>query len=162
MGWATRKVDNLGSAVSGGAGGMGLSQAPAFTQAYLQRLGGHIDEARRTLARIERGEMLGRLDIADREEAVAEFTARVHELEATHAAITDASPLFQPLVMLQHADTDIARRAWEAFTPAIPVDAPSLIYTATGLVLALLIYELIKSPAGLVRRRRRRQAAARD
>lgn len=153
MGWVARKFDNLGSACCGAGGGMGLSQAPAFTQAYLQRLGGHLDEARRTLGMIERGEWLQRLGIDDRRQAIEEFGARVSQLEQAFWAISEAPPLLQPLVMLQHADNEIARRAWEHFTPAIPIDAPSLVYTGIGIVLALVVYELLKSPAALFRRK---------
>lgn len=155
MGWVGRKVDNLGSAVSGAGGGMGLSQAPAYTQAYLQRLGGHLDEARRTLDLVERGVLVPELTEAEREQAVAGFADRVTELEATYSAIADASPFMQPILMLRHGDSEIARRAWEAFTPAVPIDAPSLIWTGLGVVLALAVYELCKSPAAVVRRRRR-------
>ncbi len=154
MGWFARKFDNLGSACSGAVGGMGLSQAPAFTQAYLQRLGGHLDEARHTLAMVERGEWLQRLGVEDRGQAVEDFAARVAELEQAFYAITQSPPLLQPLVMLQHSDNDIARRAWEHFTPAVPVDAPSLVYTGIGIVLALLGYELIKSPAALFHKKK--------
>ncbi len=154
MGWFARKFDNLGSACSGAAGGMGLSQAPAFTQAYLQRLGGHLDEARRTLAMIERGQWLQQLGVEDRQQAAREFSARVFELEQALLSISQAPPLLQPLVMLQHADSDIAQRAWEHFTPAIPVDAPSLVYTGCGIVLALIVYELFKSPAALFRKKK--------
>lgn len=153
MGWMTRKFDNLGSACCGAGGGMGMSQAPAFTQAYLQRLGGHLDEARRTLSMVERGEWLQRLGVADREVAVAEFTRRVNELEQAFHAISQAPALLQPLVMMQHSESDIAQRAWEHFTPAIPVDGPSLVYTGVGIVLALLVYELVKAPGALFRRK---------
>jgi hypothetical protein len=154
MGWVGRKFDNLGSAVAGAGGGMGLSQAPAFTQAYLQRLGGHLDEARRTLDLVERGVLVPDLTAAERSQAVKGFADRVTELEATYASIADASPLMQPVLMMRHADSEIARRAWEAFTPAVPVDAPSLIWTGVGVLVALLLYELVKSPAAVVRRRR--------
>lgn len=154
MGWVGRKFDNLGSAVAGAGGGMGLSQAPAFTQAYLQRLGGHLDEARRTLELVEQGVLVPELTAIEREQASLGFADRVAELEATYTTIAEASPLMQPVLMLRHADGDIAQRAWEAFTPAVPVDAPSLIWTGVGVVLALLVYELFKSPAALVRRRR--------
>lgn len=155
MGWIARKFDNLGSACCGAAGGMGFSQAPAFTQAYLQRLGGHLDEARRTLTGVERSEWLQRLGNTDREAALGDFGARVAELEQSYQAISQAPPLLQPLVMLQHADQTIAQRAWEAFTPAIPVDPPSLVYTGIGVLAALLVYELIKAPAGLFGGRRK-------
>lgn len=155
MGWVGRKFDNLGSAVAGAGGGMGLSQAPAFTQAYLQRLGGHLDEARRTLDLVERGILVPELTEAERAQAVQGFAERVAELEATYASIAEASPLMQPVLMMRHGDSDIARRAWEAFTPAVPIDATSLIWTAVGVLVALLIYELFKSPAAVVRRRRK-------
>jgi len=154
MGWVGRKFDNLGSAVAGAGGGMSLSQAPAFTQAYLQRLGGHLDEARRTLDLVERGILVPELTDLERAQAARGFADRVAELEAIYSSINDASPLLQPVLMLRHADSEIARRAWEVFTPAVPVDVPSLIWTGAGVLLALLLYELFKSPAALVRRRR--------
>lgn len=156
MSWVGRKFDNLGSAVAGAGGGMGLSQAPAYTQAYLQRLGGHLDEARRTLDLVERGVLVPELTEAERAQAVTGFSERVAELEATYTSIADASPLMQPVLMLRHADSDIARRAWEAFTPAVPIDMPSLVWTGVGVLVALLTYELFKSPAAVVRRRRMR------
>lgn len=156
MGWVGRKFDNLGSAVAGAGGGMGLSQAPAFTQAYLQRLGGHLDEARRTLDLVERGVLVPELTASERGQAAEGFAERVAELEMTLSSIADASPLMQPLLVMRHADSEIARRAWEAFTPAVPIDAPSLIWTGGGVLLALILYELFKSPAAIVRRRRHR------
>lgn len=153
MGWITRKLDTLGGAASGGAGGMGLSQAPAFTQAYLQRLGGHIDEARRTLDGVQAGTVLPRLPADLRAEAVDDLAARVAELETARAAIMDAAPALRPMVMLRHADATIASRALDHFTPALPLDGASLIYTGAGVVLALLLYEVIKAPALLFRRR---------
>lgn len=158
MGWVGRKFDNLGSAVAGAGGGMGLSQAPAFTQAYLQRLGGHLDEARRTLNLVEQGVLVPELTATERAQAAEGFAQRVAELEATMSAISDASPLMQPLLVMRHADSEIARRAWEAFTPAVPIDAPSLIWTGVGVLVALVLYELFKSPAAVVRRRRNRHA----
>lgn len=155
MSWMGRKFDNLGSAVAGAGGGMGLSQAPAFTQAYLQRLGGHLDEARRTLDLVERGILVPELTAAERNQAVAGFADRVAELEATYASIAEAAPLMQPILVMRHGDSEIARRAWEAFTPAVPIDTPSLIWTGIGVLAALVIYELFKSPAAVVRRRRR-------
>jgi hypothetical protein len=154
MGWMSRKFDNLGSACCGAGGGMSLSQAPAYTQAYLQRLGGHLDEARRTLSQVERNQLLEFLGPLDRAQAIEQLGARVNELEASYHAIADASPLAQPLVMLQRADREIAARAWEHFTPAIPIDPPSLIYTGIGVVVALILYELLKSPAALFGRRK--------
>ncbi|MGB0514818.1 MAG: DUF2937 family protein, partial [Wenzhouxiangellaceae bacterium] len=85
MSWLTRRLDHLGSAAFGGAGGLSLSQAPAFTNAYLQRLGGHIDEARRTLAGIRDGQILPWLGGPERGRAATEIELRLAELEQLRA-----------------------------------------------------------------------------
>mgnify|MGYP001066913065 CR=1 FL=1 len=36
------------------AGALGFSQAPEIMQQYLQRIGGHLDEARRHVAEVQR------------------------------------------------------------------------------------------------------------
>lgn len=151
-------MDNLGSAVCGGSGGMACSQGPAFTQAYLQRLGGHIDEAQRAVAQIEAGTLMPWLTDTDRARAASEFSARVQELEAAYQAIASAHPVMQPVMMLRYAETDIAARTMEFFTPALPLDLASLVYTAAGVILALVVYELVKSPAFLFRKKERRLA----
>jgi len=153
--WITRRLDHLGSAGFGGAGGIGFSQAPAFTQAYLQRLGGHIDEASLTIRRLAEGEMLPWLGTAEREMAVAELSLRLSHLEQLRQSLVEAPGLLRPAVLLQHADWTIARRAWEDFVPAIPLDPASLLWTGIGIVLAVITYELLGLP--LWARRRFRQ-----
>lgn len=133
MSWAGRKLDNAGSALSGAVGGMSLSQAPAFVQAYLQRLGGHLDEARRTLDLVERGILVPELTAIERGQAVTGFADRVAELEAAFETI--------------------------AATPAaLQLDPPALIWTGAGIVAALVVYEIIKAPFALIGRRRHRPA----
>lgn len=156
MGWAGRKLDNAGSALGGAAGGMSLSQAPAFVQAYLQRLGGHLDEARRTLDLVERGVLVPELTAVERSQAVTGFADRVAELEFAFESIAAAPAALQPLALLRHGNREIAQRAWEAFSPALPLDPPALIWTGAGIVVALLAYEIIKAPFALIRRRRHR------
>lgn len=155
MSWIARKLDNLGSAVTGGSGGMALSQAPAYAHAYLQRLGGHIDEARRLVDRVRSGEALPTLDPDSRAQAVAELAGRVADLQAARDALMDAPAWLRPVLMLRHGDPTIAGRALEEFTPALPLDGASLAYTALGVVLALLAWELLKAPGAMALRRRR-------
>lgn len=150
MSWIARKLDNLGAALTGGVGGMVVSQAPAFAHAYLQRLGGHIDEARRLVGRVRDGDALAGLDADARGVAVAELAGRVADLETARDALMDAAAWLRPVLMLRHADAAIAGRTLEAFTPALPLDAASLAYTAAGVVLGLLAWELLKAPGALV------------
>lgn len=163
MNWLARRLDHLGSAAAGGAGGLGFSQAPAFTHAYLQRLGGHIDEARRTIDKLAAGDILPWLGADGREQAVAELTLRLSELERFQQVLLDTPAILRPLSLMRHADWSIARRVAENFAPAVPIDPASIVWTLIGVVLAAICWDAVKVPfwaAGKARTRReaRRQA----
>lgn len=151
-------------------GTLAFSQAPEFMQQYLQRLGGHLDEARRQLAQFTRvaeqsGLTLDRLIAqthANSDAAVAklggvmsESVERVQALESAHAAIQNASVWTRPFVFLRHVDTDIASATWSIFRPAIPTTIEGLIYAAIGMAVLLTIYHVgIKYPIAQARRLR--------
>lgn len=164
MNWIARRLDHLGSAAAGGVGGLGFSQAPAFTHAYLQRLGGHIDEARRTIDKLAAGDILPWLGGEGREQAVAELTLRLSELERFQQVLLDSPAILRPFTLVRHADWSIARGAAEAFVPAIPIDPASIVWTLIGVILAALAWDATRIPfwaAGKARARREaRQAAA--
>ncbi len=161
MSWLTRRLDHLASAAFGGAGGISLSQAPAFTQAYLQRLGGHVDEARRTVEQVTAGELLPWLAPEGRTTAVAELQQRLDELLALQQRIQDAPDLLRPLALLRHGEWSIAERAAGDFVPAIPLDIASLTWTGIGIVVAVVLYELVcRAPISAWRWRARRRADA--
>lgn len=137
-------------------GAVGLSQAPEFFQQYLQRLGGHLDEARTALARFEvvareSGITLAQLiettraqesaPVAKLGAVIADTQTRVLQLEAAERALREASLWERPFVFFRHVDSDIAARAWEVFKPAVPVTTEGLVYAGVGMVLALLIYQ---------------------
>lgn len=167
MNWLGRRLDHLGSAAAGGAGGLGFSQAPAFTHAYLQRLGGHIDEARRTIDKLQAGEILPWLGGEGRQQAVAELTLRLTELERFQQVLLESPAILRPFTLMRHADWSIARGAAEAFVPAVPIDPASIVWTLIGVILAALAWDATKIPfwaAGNARTRReaRRQAASQE
>lgn len=157
MSWLTRRLDHLGSAATGGAGGLGFSQAPAFTHAYLQRLGGHIDEARRTIEKLAAGEILPWLGGDEREQAVEELTIRLSELERLQHVLLDSPAALRPFTLLRQADWSIARSAADSFVPSIPIDPASIVWTLIGVFLAALAWDATRIPfwaAGKVRARR--------
>jgi len=138
------------------AGAAGLSQAPEFFQQYLQRLGGHLDEARLQLAGFEAVAKASGLTLAELIEVTRTQTAvpvsklggliattqtRAAELEAAERALHEAAAWERPFVFLAHMDGDIAVRTWEVFKPAVPVTAEGLTYAAAGMVLALALYQ---------------------
>lgn len=159
MRWAWAKFLALIGAGVAAVCAAGTAQGPAFVQAYLQRLGGHIDEARRTVFELREGAMSRAVpDDAARERLLDAFTARLADLEASRDAIVNAHPLLRPIAMAQEADRDIAVATADVFTPAMPLDPNSLIYAAIGLVLGWAIWELVQWPvkARLRRQRQRR------
>lgn len=153
------------------AGAVVFSQVPEFMQQYLQRLGGHLDEARRHLAQFrhvaaESGLTLDRLidqTSANADPAVAKLGGvmtqaadRVRELEAAQAAISDASLWTRPFVFLHHADRSIAEATWEIFKPAVPTTVEGFVYAACGMLVLLGMYHLgIRYP--VARRFRQRE-----
>lgn len=152
MSWIGRRFDHLGAAAFGAVGGLVFSQAPAFTQAYLQRLGGHIDEAARTVERMQSGAILPWLADPGRELAVAELALRLDELSAMRQHLLESAPLLRPLALLGDADWAIARAAAAEFTPAIPLAPAALAWTLIGVMLAALAWDLLKLPFWLRRR----------
>ncbi len=156
------------------AGAVIFSQIPEFIQQYLQRLGGHLDEARRQLAHFrhvaaESGLTLERLIDQTRTNAdpavaklsgvMTETATRVRELEQAQAAISGASLWSRPFVFLQHMDRGIAHATWNIFQPAVPTTAEGFFYAGLGMLVLLGLYHFgIRYP--VTRRLRRRDAQA--
>jgi hypothetical protein len=153
-----------------------FSQLPEFFQQYLQRLGGHLDEARRQLDQFRQtaaqsGLTLDRL-IADTsaqsEPAVAQLghvmantSARVDTLQASVDALRSASIWSRPFVFVRHLDVPIAHATWTAFRPGVPTTFEGVVYAAVGMaVLLALYYGAVRYPVRRAWRRRaeRRQA----
>ena len=160
MGWLFRKLDLLGGAVIAGGAGAAASQLQAFMVQYLQRLGGHVDEAQRAFDAIGQGERYRQMDAATRELIVGDALARVNELRAARDAILEGDLISRPFAFFRHLDLAIAGRTGESFIPALPFDTAGLVYAATGLLLGLILYELIKGVFALPFRRRRSERAA--
>jgi len=151
-----------------------FSQLPEFMQQYLQRLGGHLDEARRQLDQFREvaaksGRTLDQLvaqSQASSEEAVARLgrlmqdtVARVDALAGADAAIRHASVLTRPFVFLRHVDLAIARGTWSIFKPAVPTTLEGMLYAGLGVLIILAVYHgAIRYP---VRRAWRRRAERR-
>jgi hypothetical protein len=151
-----------------------FSQFPEFMQQYLQRLEGHLDEARLAVDRFkaaaaQSGMSLDQL-VADTARnpdpsmgklggVIQAAVARVDELSASDAALRGASIATKPFVFFAHMDRGIARATLAIYRPAVPTTAEGIVYAGLGLIVILGIYHLlIRAP---IARRMRRRAAAR-
>ncbi|MFN2334344.1 MAG: DUF2937 family protein, partial [Wenzhouxiangellaceae bacterium] len=125
-----------------------------------QRLGGHIDEARRTVEQMAAGEILPWLAQAAREQAVDELSLRLQQLLHLESTLMTVPATIRPLMLLRHADWSVAQRTADSFTPAIPIDPASLMWTGIGIVVAAIAFESCKIPVWAVRRKHARAARA--
>ncbi len=186
MRWLRHPVKAVGGLldrVVAAVGAVLFSQIPAFVTHYLQRLGGHVDEAARNVRTWQeiadkltggRLDALIRLGQASHEEfgkeaarKCAEDIARHDALRQALEAIESAPAWLRSPTFLCHADGEIARAAARQFTPNVPMDLESLVYAVIGLVLAFLLFTLAKRGVvgigrGLRRRLARPRAAAED
>jgi len=158
------------------AGAVAFSQVPEFIQQYVQRLGGHLDEARRQLEQFQATAAKSGLTLdqlihatsATADPAVARLgtvirasQARVEALAADEQAIRAAHLFDRPLVFLHHADPEIVRATWSIFRPAVPTTAEGLVYALVGMVIFLAFYHgAVRYPVNRAWRRRQSVRAA--
>lgn len=151
-------------------GTVAFSQMPEFMQQYLQRLGGHLDEARRQVAQFrhvaeQSGLSLDRLiaqtgsntdpAVARLGSVMTESVHRVEELQAAQTALANASLWERPFVFMSNVDSEIARATWSMFKPAVPTTVEGLVYALLGMFVLLTIYHGgVRYPISRVARRR--------
>jgi len=147
-----------------------FSQGPEFMQQYLQRLGGHLQEAQRQLglfrqAATQSGQTLeafitetrtnSNAGVAHLSSVMSDALDRTASLQAAHDALTHSSLWARPFVFAQHLDPDIARATWAAYLPAVPTTLEGLVYALAGMLVCLLLYHVaMKGLLGLFFRKR--------
>jgi hypothetical protein len=135
------------------------AQLPAFVQQYLQRLGGHLDEARYMAAQAATGDAYRDLSPAARQVVLRTAEARAETLTAAHDAIAGAGDLTRPLIFLAHVDEAIAAATWRMFEPGLPLGWGGAAY---GLAAALLAFLGFAGGQKLIGRVRAANAPASD
>ena len=163
MTWLFGRLDRLFGTIVSAIAGLAASQTQAFILAYLQRLGGHRDEARLAYVKLQAGEFLPGTVLQSQERVAQErladaFGRRADELSQAYNAIANAEVFERPLRFVTHMDRAIAEATLTAFTPSLPLDSASLVFALTGMVLGWLLYEIVKLPFRAITRPRHRGA----
>jgi hypothetical protein len=135
-----------------------FSQGPEFMQQYLQRLGGHLDEARRQLDVFQKTAAQSGLSLdqfirqtaANTDTAVAKLggvmtnaAERVSALQSAHDALIHSTPWERPFIFIRHLDFEIARATRTIFQPAVPMTVEGLAYALVGMLVILALYHLV-------------------
>ncbi len=146
------------------AGAIGASQAPSFTDQYMQNLTGRIDELQtlvvefdqsvgnagytRSAAMSECASSSGLL--AALCERYAGTVKRYEELVAHKAEILSQNAYVQPLMAAKGLNTGIAESAWSEFTPSVPASPVGAAYAGGGFVgvwaIMRIVFGLLAAP----------------
>ena len=118
--------------------GAAAAQLPAFVQQYLQRLGGHLDEARFMAAEFADGAAYRELAPNVRDAVLDVAERRVETLANAYNAIAGADDLTRPLVFLTHVDHGIASAAWRVFEPGVPLGWGGLAYGGAAMLIVYI------------------------
>ena len=138
------------------AGGAALSQFPEFSQQYLQRLGGAVDEltvvvadfdASATAAGLNRDAALAQMQGSDfLERRRADMTRTINRyagLKSDLAVLQGEGPFMRAYYLPKFNDPAIARAAWDVYQPAVPLNFAGIGFCALGLMLGMALMGLI-------------------
>ncbi len=157
MEWIGRKLDAFLGAMVVAAAAIAASQAHAFLIQYVQRLGGHLDEAKAHLDNVQHGLRYQLMSDTVRKELEDEASKRVAELQNAYHAIADADVVTKPFALLRHADPNMLAGTWHDFVPALPATTDSIFYIVIAMVLGFAVYEIVKLPVVLLLQEPRRR-----
>ena len=141
-------------------GSITLAQFPQFYSQYLQRLGGHLDEARRIVT--EYSETAASFNLSLQEYVGIHLTAsnpilqstgtiidnslaRLAALENSFQALAEGTLFNRWWLFIENLDPAIFRQTCSQYTPGLPLTIESLIYALAGLLITWGIYQVIKS-----------------
>lgn len=151
------------------AGAAATSQFPEYSQQYTQRLGGAVDALAEVVADFDASaaavgldrtaalEQMQGTDFLERRRADMTATFQRHaRLQADLDALGGQGPFMRAYNLPRLTDTQIARAAWGAYQPAVPLNLAGMIFAAVGFVLGSAI---LGGLIGLVRMPFRRRKA---
>lgn len=162
-------------ALCGGlAGAAGLSQYPAFSEAYLQRLAGQVDALTQVVQDFDTSALEAGLG---REAALQQMTgsdfliARQRDMRATfarHARLSDNLIALREATQLQRmtmpqrlTDAETFAATWSDFQPALPLSAAGAVSASAGFLAGWAGFSTIMALLARPFRRRRRAAVTR-
>lgn len=137
--------------VAGVTGAIAASQYPAFTQQYIQRLGGQVDALSQVVADFDTSAVqagLGREEALQQMTGTEFLTARQADMRTTfrrHADLTNhlatlqtATPMARLAMPHRIADPETFNATWANFSPAVPVTRAGALATGVGGFLAFV------------------------
>lgn len=142
-----------------------MSQFPEYSQQYVQRLGGAVDELTTVVEDFDATaqatgqareaallSMSGTEFLARRQDDMRRTITRQEDLVQDYEALREASAYERLAYITKLTDTGITERTWDDFQPAIPLTLDGLVFTVVGYLAG---YGALSGATGLRRRKRR-------
>jgi len=166
-------LKGLADRVAAVAGAVAMSQFPGFVQHYVQRLGGHVAEATKSVAdwqtiadKTTSGDLpglvahyqaCGLVEVIEVGKKCAADVERLRRLQESFDALSNASAWSKGWTFLRHCDAEVFGATVRSFVPNVPLDVESLCYAVVGLVLAVVFFAVTRT---LVARTARKSVTA--
>lgn len=156
--------------VAGLTGAAGASQFPEYSQQYMQRLGGAVDELSRVVAdfdadaaSLDLSREAALVDLAKggemgaaRAQSMVAVIDRHARLQADLQQMQGLGPFSRARYAARFTDTELAGRVWESYKPAVPVTFEGAIFAGVGFLGGLALFSallaLLRLPFSLFRR----------
>lgn len=149
------------------AGGFGAAQFPAYSQQYMQRLGGAVDALHQVVADFDASaaavgltrqealaQMRGTAFVERRRADMTRAIGRYDALRADLLALQGHGPFMRAYHASHLTDGEIAKRAWQAFQPALPLTFATALFAGVGFLLSASGASLfLAALRGLLRRK---------
>ena len=155
-----RFLDGLVDRIVVISGALIFGQFPQFYGEYLQRLGGHLAEARYQLMQYTQAAESHHLTLqeyirvhlesgngvfASTGQVINALVQRVDFLETTYRNFQNAPAVYRVWIFIHRFDSKIASETWFNYNPGIPLNDEGLVYALIGLLFAWGIYYFIKN-----------------
>lgn len=155
-----RLLDGLMDRIMAVAGAIICAQFPQYYAQYIQRLGGHLDEARRSVSQYVKVAASYNLSLDEyinvhltsannifvsTGKVIQGLVDRLNHLESAFTALQNSSPLTRWFVFVRVMDPEIARNTWTNFTPGVPTTVEALVYALIGLLIGWGLYQGVKA-----------------
>jgi hypothetical protein len=150
-----RFLDSIADRVCAVLGAVALAQFPQYLVLYIQRLGGHADEAARNIEKYkdiakELSQSLYQYSqhlLASKDQAVFKTGQKIAQdlqrYDSLAGALKElqAAPAYRKFfVFIKNIDLDIARGTWENYTFGLPLTWEAAGYAVAGIILGMFVY----------------------
>ena len=157
MSWLYNKISTVFNATLAAIGGLFASQVDSFSSQYLQRLGGHLEEATSNLERIITSVLYQDMEDSVRRVLELEALDRVDHLQRAYDMINEASFLTKPFKLFFYGEEKIFLGTLNDYVPSFNFTVGTIIYTIISIMITIVLLELIKNGILILASHRRRR-----